>query len=486
MFFCVCTDDGKNIIVQINSEKEKELTAQNILNQYCPGKNSLWLRTENYAYAFNSNDHPLIDYPNLISNDRPNLWSVPSVTLFTFSDIDPNSKILFLLPKHTTDQKIPRITTIISQSDFQSNLSRLYTIIEESFLASVKVNSISANDQEINKDSPIKDLFDKAKSGNEVSVSLDISDACLSKLNFRVNVINEIIYSENNYINDLFVIVQVWRSVFQNHAYLGELDFRTLFNDFPMILNYHKEFYSLLKQKGNGYATEFARLFLEYIPFFKVSVNYITNYPSINQLLKEKKNDPEFQSVCDQISLTLKGRDLASYLITPVQRLPRYSLFMREMSKGTPINHPDYIFLKAAQSAMIDLNKEIDEKTAFIETQKVLSDLQMRNYNDFSYVSPNRRVLKQFDTIIKSRNLTGRFIVCNDYVFLIDSFDLYCRYKFPSDAVPIVILDDGLSVRIVSPDADDTYENGNDITFSSKEDLNDFLSLVKIANGNNE
>lgn len=38
----------------------------------------------------------------------------------------------------------------------------------------------------------------------------------------------------------------------------------------------------------------------------------------------------------------LKGLDIESYLIKPVQRLPKYVLLYKDLLKHTDKNHPDY------------------------------------------------------------------------------------------------------------------------------------------------
>ena len=57
------------------------------------------------------------------------------------------------------------------------------------------------------------------------------------------------------------------------------------------------------------------------------------NYSSLNNQKKKK-----FESDQKEAS----GLDLASFLILPVQRLPRYVLLLKELQRYTPENHPEY------------------------------------------------------------------------------------------------------------------------------------------------
>lgn len=49
-----------------------------------------------------------------------------------------------------------------------------------------------------------------------------------------------------------------------------------------------------------------------------------------------------------------KGLNLASLLITPVQRLPRYRMLLAELIKATPASHPDAAKLPEVRARRAD------------------------------------------------------------------------------------------------------------------------------------
>ena len=49
-------------------------------------------------------------------------------------------------------------------------------------------------------------------------------------------------------------------------------------------------------------------------------------------------------------------------MITPVQRLPRYELLLRDLVKNTAKNHPDYPNLTFALEKMTEINVFINEQ----------------------------------------------------------------------------------------------------------------------------
>ncbi len=66
----------------------------------------------------------------------------------------------------------------------------------------------------------------------------------------------------------------------------------------------------------------------------------------LNERQEELKRErPWFASFVEHIQTNRAIRNLESYLILPVQRLPRYVLLLREMHKHTPRTHSDYDLL---------------------------------------------------------------------------------------------------------------------------------------------
>lgn len=479
MYYCICLENEKSIIEEIKTDQEKNISVQDLLKKHNLEKKLLWIKTPFCAYSLNIADHPFTDRPELILKERPSDWDIPSTTLFIFTNFDQNSTIFYLTPKHNTKHNIPRLTIVIPQSEFQSNLEQLYLIVESTFSEGVKVDSILENDKALGTDTLIKDIYEKLKAGNEIIVSLQISEKCDSMMNYRVLAAREVLDSELRYVNDLNTLETVWMKSFKEQPIFGEFHFKTLFQEIPKIHKSQRKIYSILKSKYNDYATEFGRTFLECVSYFELSIDYISHYSDVNQFLESKKQDPEYIEFCESHMSKLKGRDFDSYLVTPVQRMSRYHLLLRELKKSTPINHPDFIFVDIAYNFMHDFNQKINKITNFVKEQRILTEIQVRNYADFKYVTEDRTFLKRFDVINETRNLRRSFIICNDYIFLVDSDDLLCRFKSPSDAVPVVPLNDGLSVRIDPSKVDDKSYRGNDVKFPSKAERTQFLNLIK-------
>jgi len=76
---------------------------------------------------------------------------------------------------------------------------------------------------------------------------------------------------------------------------------------------------------------------------------------------KEAMSFLKFWEVVSSSSPRLKGQSIASLLIMPIQRVPRYMLLLKELSKGTPADHPAQPLLAAALDQIGDSARQINE-----------------------------------------------------------------------------------------------------------------------------
>jgi hypothetical protein len=88
--------------------------------------------------------------------------------------------------------------------------------------------------------------------------------------------------------------------------------------------------------------------------FFKMYTDYVANYNDALVKLEEcrganSKLDHWIKGAERKITNQL---DLPSLLITPIQRIPRYNLLLRDLIKSTWEDHPDFESLTAASNAM--------------------------------------------------------------------------------------------------------------------------------------
>jgi FYVE/RhoGEF/PH domain-containing protein 5/6 len=95
--------------------------------------------------------------------------------------------------------------------------------------------------------------------------------------------------------------------------------------------------------------------------------------------------------------------DIRSYLITPVQRLPRYELLMREVLSSTPPTHPDHVALVAVQGNIVSVNKAINERMRGDAYVKQIEQLRKRFVSDPGFLL-TQVLIKEGDVLKKCSN----------------------------------------------------------------------------------
>jgi hypothetical protein len=104
--------------------------------------------------------------------------------------------------------------------------------------------------------------------------------------------------------------------------------------------------------------------------------NYEPALAIVQQLSSKKKDVSKFLK---QAEKDCGGFSLPYYLIMPVQRIPRYSLLLRELLNKTPDSHPDHADISAAFEAVQHVAVEINKGVGDAEKQKKLQDVAKKN-----------------------------------------------------------------------------------------------------------
>jgi hypothetical protein len=120
----------------------------------------------------------------------------------------------------------------------------------------------------------------------------------------------------------------------------------------------------------------------------KVYTQYINNYNQAASRLEEcKKNKLFAQFLLDCKSLPKVELELSSYLIMPIQRIPRYQLLLDGLVKATPKDHPDYTDLSSALKQIVSVADYMNERKRDVENILHMTNLQGQMlYKDDKFV----------------------------------------------------------------------------------------------------
>ncbi|CAI8021236.1 Alsin [Geodia barretti] len=234
----------------------------------------------------------------------------------------------------------------------------------------------------------------------------------------RSKVIHELYTTEYTYVHSLETLSEVFKDPLA--TVLGEESGR-IFANVDDILAFNKGFLALLHSRLSSWTPE-SLLGDLFIGMFTQSHRsmyaiYCSNYDSAELLLHHKKKKKEFEqqlSVCLQNPRVMHGLTLAAYLITPVQRVPRYILLLKDIIQRTPDDHPDYHNLLTAKAAMGELADYIDAQIRESQTKKTFDSLKNKVVGLADLESRDRSLVKEGQCFLKNIKKLYQCILFND------------------------------------------------------------------------
>jgi hypothetical protein len=251
----------------------------------------------------------------------------------------------------------------------------------------------------------------------------------------RLRIGEEILATERSYIASLRALVEVWLLPLSTAAnsstpILSNAQIKSIFSNIKSIYDFHTEFIKdMMVCSGESPAPTpeeiqllspsaaakvvgadcFGQLFVKYSPFFKMYTDYVNNHNDATQFLAQlhQKKGKKFsafeaQALANPLS---KGMSLESFLIMPVQRVPRYRLLLNELIKNTEPSHPDYAKLNNAYESIKLVAKHINEALRYQENMCKIVELMSKFSHTIELMVPGRTLL--WEGSILRRTLKG-------------------------------------------------------------------------------
>ena len=120
---------------------------------------------------------------------------------------------------------------------------------------------------------------------------------------------------------------------------------------------------------------------LKYAAFFKIYVIYLNGYEDCLSAINALRGNRKFQDFLTRMRERLNEisiLDLTSFLIMPVQRVPRYVLLLDNILKHTGTSHPEYPQLLQALDSIKAVATYVNEGKRHVENISKLVDVQDR------------------------------------------------------------------------------------------------------------
>jgi len=184
--------------------------------------------------------------------------------------------------------------------------------------------------------------------------------------------------TEESYTKDIRTIH--WEFNLGSGEVLTQPDQRILFMNIGEIFDLHTEITKELLEKVRkkwGYHQTVGDTIEKYIPKFQIYEKYITNYKEAADFLQKSRQSTRIDKYLQsrETKQYCRGLKLESFLVMPIQRLPRYLLLLKELRKYTDADHPDYAHINNALERLDELAKKFNEVQRDKETQNKISQI---------------------------------------------------------------------------------------------------------------
>ncbi|XP_013775232.1 FYVE, RhoGEF and PH domain-containing protein 4-like [Limulus polyphemus] len=292
-------------------------------------------------------------------------------------------------------------------------------------------------------DNSVQDVDIRNDSGCLMALEHDNKKGKMDKMHQVLHKIAlEILTTERTYVSILYLLDQVFafRVDQENRAHpmFSQEVVTQMFSNLKPLYKLHHDFLlPQLKERLEKWETErrIGDIMKNFAPFLKMYTEYVKNYDnSMNLINLWYSKQPRFSQIMDDIHRMEECGNLTlqHHLLTPVQRVPRYQLLLKDYLKKLPENSPDKAdtekALELVSTAAIHANeamKKIDKFKKLLEVQEMIGDV-------VDLVSPTRELVKE-GKIIKISAQSGDHQ--ERHLFLFNDLLLLCSQRLISNRV---------------------------------------------------
>ncbi|XP_053314559.1 intersectin-2 [Spea bombifrons] len=200
----------------------------------------------------------------------------------------------------------------------------------------------------------------------------------------RQGYIHELIQTEERYMDDLQLVVEVFQKPMADSGSLNESEMGLIFVNWKELIMSNTKLLKALRVRkktggekmpvqmiGDILATELSHM-QAYIRFCSCQLN------GASLLQSRTDGDPEFKDFLKRLATDVrcKGMPLSSFLLKPMQRITRYPLIIKNILENTPETHPDYSNLRFALERAEELCSQVNEGVREKENSERLEWIQ--------------------------------------------------------------------------------------------------------------
>ncbi|CAG9824346.1 unnamed protein product [Phaedon cochleariae] len=209
----------------------------------------------------------------------------------------------------------------------------------------------------------------------------------------RERALFEIVNSEIKYVHQLEIILNFFMKPTKEQKLLRADDFHIMFGNIITIYNINKELLDELNLGIHNVTNAFSKI----SPFLKLYSVYAYDFKHILNILQDARSlNPNFAKFIEnQESRPEVQNKLSALLITPIQRVPRYKLLLKQLQELTKPTEKEYDRLSDCLDKVTDAADHINKIVKDQENmQRILEIQRYLKSGEPIIVKPGRTLIK--------------------------------------------------------------------------------------------
>ena len=259
----------------------------------------------------------------------------------------------------------------------------------------------------------------------------------------RGRILQEIVDSERLYLDNMRLVVEIYikplEGLLKKSDCITSAELMAIFSNLQSICELNTDLLQSLESRKED--ESLGKIFMDIAPVLKFYSVYVNNYDLSLTTLAACRAREDFETFLKrcQEDERLKAGDISSYLIQPVQRIPRYELLLRDLIKNTEKDHPDLENLEAAIGQIALIAQKVNESKSRQEKMSKVLEVQVRFAAKpvfESFVAPHRHFIRQDKLTKKPSSFKAggdrrrHFFLFNDIIIYAKRSKVTDKYEF--------------------------------------------------------
>ncbi|XP_076975002.1 intersectin-1 isoform X4 [Tamandua tetradactyla] len=185
----------------------------------------------------------------------------------------------------------------------------------------------------------------------------------------RQGYIHELIVTEENYVNDLQLVTEIFQKPLMESELLTEKEVAMIFVNWKELIMCNIKLLKALrvrkKMSGEKMPVKMiGDILTAQLPHMQPYIRFCSCQLNGAALIQQKTDEaPDFKEFVKRLAMDprCKGMPLSSFILKPMQRVTRYPLIIKNILENTPENHPDHSHLKHALEKAEELCSQVNE-----------------------------------------------------------------------------------------------------------------------------